>query len=91
VLEALLHEVPKEKIAKFIVERRTRPLASKQEIAQWAKESPPRAVAEDLDVKSAFFSVRIQVVQDEVELAADALVQRAPNGVASVVWRRPRY
>jgi hypothetical protein len=44
-----------------------------------------------LEVKSDFFSVRIQVAQDDVELASDALVRRAQNGVAFVVWRRPRY
>jgi len=91
VLQALLPEVPKERIAKLLVERRAKPLASKLEIAQWAKESPASAVNDGLDVKSAFFSVRIQVSQDDVELASDALVQRAQNGVAAVIWRRPRY
>jgi general secretion pathway protein K len=90
VLQALLPLKPKEEIAAFIAERRTKPLKTKMEIAQWTKESPPSVVLA-LDVKSSFFSVRIQVAQDDVELAADALVQRAPNGVASVVWRRPRY
>ena len=91
VLQALLPEVPKEKIAKLIAERRTKPLTTKQQIAQSAPEAPSSAVNDALDVKSAFFSVRIQVVQDDIELASDALVQRGQNGVAAVVWRRPRY
>ena len=91
VLAALLPEVSKDRIARFIVERRTKPLATRQEIIQWAKEAPAGAVNDGLDVKSAFFSVRIQVAQDDVELATDALVQRLPNGAANVVWSRPRY
>jgi len=91
VLAALLPEIAKDRIARFIIERRTRPLATKQEIVQWAKEAPAGAVNDGLDVKSAFFSVRIQVAQDDVELATDALVQRLPNGAANVVWSRPRY
>ncbi len=91
VLAALLPEIAKDRIARFIIDRRTRPLATKQEIVQWAKEAPPGAVNDGLDVKSAFFSVRIQVAQDDVELATDALVQRLPNGAANVVWSRPRY
>ena len=91
VLAALLPEVSKDRIARFIVERRAKPLGTKQEIVQWAKEAPAGAVNDGMDVKSAFFSVRIQVAQDEVELATDALVQRLPNGAANVVWSRPRY
>jgi general secretion pathway protein K len=88
VLAALLQDVPKEKIAKLVIQRRTQPLKSKQEIAAWAA---PAAVPDDLDVKSSFFSVYVLVAQDEVELASDALVQRAQNGVAAIIWRRPRY
>ncbi len=91
VLAALLPEVSTDRISRFIVERRTKPLATKQEIIQWAKAVPAAAVNDGLDVKSAFFSVRIQVAQDDVELATDALVQRLPNGAANVVWSRPRY
>lgn len=91
VLAAFLPEVPRDKIVKHVAERRAKPLATKQEIAQWAKEAPPGAVNDGLDVKSAFFSVRIQVAQDDVELATDALVHRQQNGVPAILWRRPRY
>ena len=42
--------------------------------------------------KSQFFSIRVQVAQDEVELAAEALVSREDaTGKTAVVWLRPRY
>jgi general secretion pathway protein K len=91
VLAAFLPELSQDKIAKFAVQRRTLPLKNKQEIAAWAKEAPSGEVNDNLDVKTSFFSVYVQVAQDEVELASDALVQRQPNGVAAIIWRRPRY
>jgi general secretion pathway protein K len=42
-----------------------------------------------LDVKSAFFNVRVDVAQDEVRLGTEALVQREGTAVA-IIWRRPR-
>jgi general secretion pathway protein K len=47
----------------------------------------------DFDVKSNWFSVRIQVAQDDVVVASEALVKRepAPRGTTTLVWRRPRY
>jgi general secretion pathway protein K len=44
-----------------------------------------------LDVKSSFFSVSVQVAQDDVRLATDALVQRSDTGPPVIIWRRPRY
>jgi hypothetical protein len=48
-----------------------------------------------LDVKSGFFSVTVQVAQDDVQLSTDALVKRtlpASGGVpaAWIVWKRAR-
>ncbi len=91
VLAAILPEVASGKLAQFVKDRRTRPFRAKDQIATWAKESPVATVNDNLDVKSAFFSVRIQVAQDDVQLANDALVQRGQNAVTAVVWRRPRY
>ncbi len=42
-------------------------------------------------MKSAFFSVRVRVVQDDVQVATEALVQRGATGTAAVVWRRAIY
>ena len=47
--------------------------------------------APSIDVKSGYFSVHIQVAQDDVQLASDALVQRANSGPPAIIWRRPRY
>jgi general secretion pathway protein K len=91
VLAALLPEVPREKIAKWIAARRTAPMKSQQQVDAWATESPPAARAM-LSVKSENFSVRIRVTQDDVELATDALLRRADQtGIPAIVWRRPRY
>ena len=93
VLAAILDgKVPAEKIAERMTLRATRPLTSLGEIAQWAPSADPRAVTTDLTVKSEFFLVRVQVAQDDVHVAAEALVQRNPqNGATSVAWRRPIY
>jgi len=88
VISALLPDVPREKVATLVRERTGKPFRSRQEIIQWAQPSP---VPDSLDVKSSYFTVRIQVAQDDVELSADALLRRADSGLASVVWRRPRY
>jgi general secretion pathway protein K len=91
VLAAILPTVSASKIAQMVQARPSRAFRTKDEIAAWAKESPAGAVSDNLDVKSAFFSVRVQVAQDDVQLANDALVQRGQNAVTAVVWRRPRY
>ena len=91
VLAAILPEVSASKIAQMVKDRASRPFRAKDQVAAWAKESPASTVSDNLDVRSAFFSVRIQVAQDDVQLANDALVQRGQNAVTAVVWRRPRY
>jgi general secretion pathway protein K len=91
VLAAILPEVSPDKIAQMVKGRASRPFRAKDQVAAWAKESPASTVSDNLDVRSGFFSVRIQVAQDDVQLANDALVQRAQNAATAVVWRRPRY
>lgn len=91
VLAAMLPKVPRTKIARFVADRQARPLRSAQELTQWASEAPAAEVSRDLDVRSAYFGVRVQVAQDDVELANDALVRRGDDGTTALVWRRPRY
>jgi type II secretory pathway component PulK len=91
VLAAILPEISASKIAQMVKDRAARPFRAKDQVASWAKESQASTVSDNLDVRSAFFSVRIQVAQDDVQLANDALVQRGQNAVTAVVWRRPRY
>ena len=90
VLAAVLPTMPRPDIARLVDERRGKPKKSAAEIAAWAKNVPAATLAQ-LDVKSAFFMVRIQVVQDDVELASDTLVQRVEKGPPAIIWRRPRY
>ena len=85
VLAALLPDVPAEKIANAIAIRATKPFRSTDEITAWAGKA-----VDGLDVKSSYFSVRIQVAQDDVNLATDALVSRG-GGQVAVIWRRPVY
>jgi general secretion pathway protein K len=90
VLMAALPSVPKAKITQWVSARPGKPIKE----ASGIKALFPEASDADralLDVKTSNFSVRIRVAQDDVELATDALLQRAPNGAAVVAWRRPRY
>ena len=93
VLAAVLGDKA-DKLAELLRARRAKPFRSEAEVA--AVVGAEAAAA--LDVKSAFFLVRVQVAQDEVELATEALVKRAgSSGTApgaaptAVVWRRHRY
>jgi hypothetical protein len=61
-------------------------------VSDFAKLAPTLTRGTDgLDVKSSYFSVSVQVVQDEVRLATDALVQRSDTAAPAIIWRRPRY
>ena len=93
VLAAILPQLSSDEIAQLTRVRRVKPFRTKGEIAQAAKKAPADAINRDLDVRSAFFSVRIQVAQDDVQLAIDALVARAtaPQVSTAIIWRRPRY
>jgi pyridoxine/pyridoxamine 5'-phosphate oxidase len=65
-------------------------IQDKATIQAWAKNPAPGAL-DALDVKSSYFLARINVAQDDVELATDALVQRVDNAAPVIIWRRPRY
>jgi general secretion pathway protein K len=91
VLAALLPKVPRMKIAQLVADRGSKPLRTMQEVVQWASEAPAAEVMRDLDVRTGYFGVRVQVAQDDVELANDALVRRGDDATTAIVWRRPRY
>ena len=90
VLAAVLPAMPREDIAKWVKGRRGKPMKSTAEILAWAKNVPGNR-PDLLDVKSSNFMVRIQVTQDDVELATEALVQRVDKAAPVIIWRRPRY
>jgi general secretion pathway protein K len=95
VLAAALPTIPREAIEAMVARRVKKPFANATEVAQWIATLDPRAATTALDVKSSFFSVRVHVAQDDVELGTEALVERSADPgkppAARVVWRRPRY
>ena len=88
LLDVVLREVSRDKIAQFVKVRRDKPSTSTQDVTKWTGV----VIAEDrVNVKSTYFSVLVRVSQDDVELATDALLARAPSGPPAIIWRRPRY
>lgn len=92
VIAAIIPDQPMDDIRAFVSQRITRPLRTTQEIAErWNKSGV--APGTDLDVKSGYFMARVQVAQDGVRLASEALVERRANppGATAIIWRRPIY
>ena len=87
VLGALL-ALPREKAAAIAG---ARPYKTREQFAERVRKDGVSTVGNEADVKSAFYSVRVQVAQDEVQLATQALVQRSENGSTAIIWRRPLY
>ena len=90
VVIAAAFGVPREKVAELVAERRKNPFADKAAFIAAAQRSNLINVLDLVDVKSSWFSVRIQVAQDDVVLGSEALVRRDPKG-AAIIWRRTRY
>jgi general secretion pathway protein K len=91
VLAAILGDKP-DKLAALVRTRRAKPFRSDAEL----KAAVGTEAAALFDVKSAFFLVRVNVAQDDVNLSTEALVRRIAPGAAAanptaVVWRRHRY
>jgi general secretion pathway protein K len=93
VLSAIFDgKVPPDELEARMAMLRTKPFLSNTEISQFAPKADARATATDLAVRSDFYAVRVRVEQDDVHLAAEALVQRNPQGGATtLVWRRSIY
>ena len=83
--------VPREKVAALLAGRDKNPFGDKGGFVAAAGRDNLIAV-NDFDVKSSWFSVRIQVAQDDVVLGSEALMRRdPPKGTAAIIWRRPLY
>ena len=93
VIAAIAPDVPAGQIADFVKSRSTLPLKSTKEITDRWPKVVAGTLGNDLDVKSGYFIARVQVAQDEVQLASEALIERKPNaaGVTVIIWRRPLY
>ena len=92
VLAAVL-DVPRDKAAELVALRDKEPFANVQDFGERARKAGLTNVPGTLSAASDFFSVRVQVAQDDVQLAIEALVQRQsqPRPGTFVVWRRSRY
>jgi general secretion pathway protein K len=92
VIAAVL-DVPMDKAQQLVNERGRKPFASTAELAERAgKLGIPVNAGGAVEVKSGFFSVRVRVAQDDVQLAVEALLRRGATGPGTaVVWRRPQY
>jgi len=91
VLAAILPELSTEEVRALAASRRARPFASRDDLRERAKKASPAAIASDLDVGTGWFSARVLVRQDEVELATEALIRRGPGAATAIIWRRPLY
>jgi len=89
LLRAALPRASDDLLAKFLRERQARPATSKSEI--WQRLHLSDREDRPVEVKSDYFSVRVQVAQDEVELVSEALVARMQTGRTAIAWLRPRY
>ena len=92
VLSAILPELSREEVRLLVATRAAKPFREKKDIKERAgAKAPLSAIDNDLDVRTAFFSARISVSQDDVQLASEALVKREANGATAIIWRRPLY
>src|SRR5205085_751372 len=84
VVLAALYGTDRAKVAPIIAERGAKPFDSREGFVQrMQQEHLPTTNL--VDVKSSWFSVRVAVQQDDVQLAAEALVKRRPDGAATIV------
>lgn len=90
VLAAMLPELSPAEVNQLIEARRSKPFRNRDDISKVAAKAKPASLA-TLDVKSSFFSVRVRVAQDDVEVSTEGLVQRDTAGNAALLWRRAVY
>jgi len=88
VLAALMPDMPQGKIDAFVAARTKQPMKTLKQLEDWTHGLANGT--NGLHIQSSYFSVRIRVAQDDVQLASDALLVRKGNTV-SVAWRRPIY
>jgi general secretion pathway protein K len=90
VIAAALNLSP-DNAAALVAERDRKPFPSVAAFGARVRELGVNAIGDKFSVKSAHFSVRVQVAQDDVQLAAQALVKRSESGATAIIWRRPLY
>jgi general secretion pathway protein K len=90
VLRALFPDLSMQ-VGQLLRDRAMKPLQNKDEVKRWAGGKLDAAIEARVDVRSDYFSVRVQVAQDDVELSSDALLARTPGASPAILWLRPRY
>ena len=88
VLAAMMPELSAAQIADIVRARQAKPFRTTADVTSLVKNA--QASVGGLDVKSNFYSVRVTVTQDDVQVASESLVQR-DGGKVAVLWRRTIY
>ena len=84
--------VPLEKVAAVLAGREKNPFGDKGGFITATQAANLIDANGNYDVKSGWFSVRMQVTQDDVVLGSEALVRRdGAKKTAAIIWRRPLY
>ena len=91
VLAAVTGATDASRVAALVARRASRPFASGDDFRDAVAKTVGGGALNVFDVSSGYFSVRVQVAQDDVQLASDALLQRRPDKTTVILWRRPRY
>ena len=91
LLAAVLPDVPPPLIEGLVARRRQTPLLTDAMVLQAIQSKGDTSlVSTFLDVKSGWFLVGVQVAQEDVHVAGEALVGRRSDGTTVMIWRRPR-
>ena len=75
----------------LIAARQAKPFRNRDDMVRRADGADLGVIAGSLDTRSSYFSARILVAQDAVELASESLIRREPGGATALLWRRPVY
>ena len=79
------------RVAALVARRAKKPFASVEDFRGAVAATLGGTAHNVYDVSSGYFSVRVQVAQDDVQIATEALLQRLPDKSTVIIWRRPRY
>ncbi|MBK6982126.1 MAG: type II secretion system minor pseudopilin GspK [Betaproteobacteria bacterium] len=94
VLAAILPSLSREEIRALVSARRKIAFKDRADLKTKTPAAAAAAIDASLDVKSDHFLVQVGVSQDDVQVAAEALVARAAPGATpatAIIWRRPLY
>ena len=94
VIAAILPELGREEVRDLVASRQAKPFKDRADLKARAKKGSANAFDADLDVRSDHFLVQVGVAQDDVQVAAEALVARAAPGkspATAIIWRRLLY